>query len=364
MFSFNRYVSKTRYIYIQKVNYYSTGDYTMFTTNNVITLLNLISKKLKLNDFLSSVLVFGGVPLAAGFIMTLPQNNTYVLFEFEILLALAAMAIAPFLIKFGPNAAERFHLEMVITFPSQKTRIESVYQNVIEKALYSKKHLIFGLPIAVVISYLLLICYEATSNLTKIWLVITFSTLFLLSGIGFWAIILLMKMSLNMMSIPLHIDAYHPDNIGGLSTLSSFCILISMAFSSGSLLFPLLFRILGVVSVKGGILIYLLVGPTLLYTLLIILSFVIPAIAITKLLQNGRNKLLTEVAQKIHKIKSDYFKSGDYKNGVNFFILNEDYKRISLVKTNPYNFKISLELIGAALFPIVTVIIQYYLKLI
>lgn len=336
----------------------------MFTANNVIALLNLISKKLKLNDFYSSVLVFGGVPLAAGFIMTLPQNNTYVLFEFEILLALAWMAIAPFLTKFGANAAERFHLEMGLTFPNQKAQIERVYQKSIGKAFYCKKHLFFGLSFAVATSYLLLICYEATSNLTKIWLITTFSTLFLISGIGFWVIIVLMNMSLNMMSIHLDLNEFHPDNMGGLSTLSSLCILMSILFSSGSLVFPLASRIFGVVIVKGGILLYvLLMGTTLLYTLLIILSFVIPALAIAKLLQNGRNKLLTEVAQKIHKIKSDYFKRGDYKNGVNFFILNEDYKRISLVKTNPYNFKISLELIGAALFPIVTVIIQYYLKL-
>lgn len=336
----------------------------MFTANNVIALLNLISKKLKLNDFYSSVLVFGGVPLAAGFIMTLPQNNTYVLFEFEILLALAWMAIAPFLIKFGANAAERFHLEMGLTFPNQKTQIEEVYQKSIGKALYSKRHIIFGLSFAVAASYLLLICYEATSNLTKIWLITTFSTLFLISGIGFWVVIVLMKMSLNMISIPIDINPYHPDNMCGLSTLCSFCILISMLFSSGSLVYPLAFSIFGVVSEKSGTLLYVLMGPTLLYTLLIILSFVIPAFALTKLLHHDRNKLLTEVAQKIHNFKSDYFKSGDYKNGVNFFIFNEEYKRISSVKTNPYNFKISLELIGAASFPVVTVIIQYYLKLI
>ena len=296
--------------------------------------------------------------------MTLPQNNTYVLFEFEILLALAWMAIGPFLIKYGAMVAEQFHLEMTLTFPNQKTQIEGVYKNSIGKAFYSKKHLIFGLSIAVAASYLLLICYEATSNLTKIWLITTFSILFLVAGIGFLGIVLVMKMSLNMMSIPLQIDAYHPDNMGGLSTLSSFCILISMLFSSGSLVYPLMFRILGMINVKGGIPLCLLISLILLYTLLIILSFAIPAFALTKLLHHGRNKLLTEVAQKIHKIKSDYFKSGDFKNGVNFFILNEDYKRVSLVKTNPYNFKISLELIGAALFPIVTVYIQYYLKLI
>ena len=153
----------------------------MFNANNVILLLNLISKKLKLNDFLSSVLVFGGIPLALGFLLMLPQNDTYVLFEFEILFALSWLAIAPFLIKYGSNAAKQFHLDMIKIFPDSKGQIEEIYQDAIGNALYSKKNLIFGLTLAIAASYLLLICYEMTSNLTKIWLVATFSSLFLIS---------------------------------------------------------------------------------------------------------------------------------------------------------------------------------------
>ena len=170
-----------------------------------------------------------------------------------------------------------------------------------------------------------------------------------------------MAMPVNMLSISLHIDAYHPDNMGGLSIVRSFCILGSVLFSTGSLVFPIAFKLFEVVSGES-IALYLLASITLIYALLIIISFVIPAIALTKLIQNNRNELLTEIGRKIHQVESDYFKKLDYKIGISLFILNSAYQRVSLMRTHPYNFRVLLELLGSMLFPIVIAITQYYTK--
>ncbi len=151
---------------------------------------------------------------------------------------------------------------------------------------FSRKYLLASAPWSL---FLLVTWFYCVPSLSRggiggladpVFWVTTLAVLWLgvLTGIGFWGVAVTVRAIHAVTHHRLRIDPWHPDGLGGLSSVGYYAIGTTLLFSTGSLFLPLAFQLID----WDSPLAVLVPGAVVLFSGFIGLSFVWPTLAINR----------------------------------------------------------------------------------
>lgn len=181
----------------------------------------------------------------------------------------------------------------------------------------------------------------------------------LLTGIGFHGAIVTVSYLVALVDrTSLHIDPYHPDNLGGLSSVGYFAIRTTLLLSTGALLLPLAFQLSAGTSFEEPI--YAAVG---IYVLVIAFSFAYPTWLVNRSAHDVRVERLDELGDEITAVQHELASTPSHDvDDVGTLLelqrlqqLYDDYRRTRLYPMSP---SILSQLVGSVLLPIGAILFE------
>lgn len=177
---------------------------------------------------------------------------------------------------------------------------------------------------------------------------------------GFWGVVSLIRMGLLLKNIEVRTNPFDPDRFGGLEFVGSLCIKVTLLFSTGSLVLPLVFEAMQKVQyANAATLLYLLTGA---YVSMIFISFLAPTFALHDLFVKIKRSHLSPVSQQINAVLEKCLSSGKQVEKKRFFDLISFYKEIDRMKVWPFDLPVILKLVGSVSLPIVISLAQVNLE--
>jgi hypothetical protein len=182
-----------------------------------------------------------------------------------------------------------------------------------------------------------------------------------LAGFGSWGVVVTILAIRDISNRNLAIDPLHTDRRGGLGCFGYYAIGTTLLFSSGSVILPMAFQLIAEkTSAKSIMYIFVLI-----YSLLILLSFVYPIIRINIKAKLLRDKLLDQSRRKYKIIaQALMLPNKELRAKIEDYIeLNKtraDYEDFRNVKLYPFELDTIAKLASSVLLPILFMIIQYY----
>ncbi len=336
-------------------------DYEPKVTLWILKIQNSFSNFFKYR-LIASLFIFYLPIVLIGLILQFYYN--YSVFSQGIFFALTWLGIAPCLI-------ESAFLHIKNFFESHKALFLDIYE---WKDLYkreisriqSRDFLFFGIPWGIITSIVLyFLKYHYAPLLIKIWGISSFFLLFLISAIGFWGMYLLVTMMKEICSAKINFNPYHPDRFGGISDFGRFAVKGALFFSSGAMVFPLVFEIANEFhSAQSTLLliVYILAG---IFIMVMIASFILPILEIKKLADKEKEKVILKSRTELDNMIDEFNKEEglDLKKAIEITLhYHLRYSKLSEIKDYPWDFRVLLEFSMSFIIPILVTIIQIVLQ--
>lgn len=183
-------------------------------------------------------------------------------------------------------------------------------------------------------------------------------------GVGFHGVLTTLLLIWELSSEELSIDPLHPDKLGGLSVVGYYSIRTTVVFSFGSLFIPLAYQF--VTLSRYGHLIYVIVGV---YTLFLLLSFVVPTVKVNRRANELRESVLDGLREEYRRVQAKLSRHGEIEVAsdarLDELILEmqarrirneyEDYKQVRLY---PLEVQILARLVGSVLLPLAFLLLE------
>lgn len=266
------------------------------------------------------------------------------------------LALAPDFIRLGKSALDKFGDESFPLFKS--TEVHAEYMNRTRNDVLSNKFLVVGIPLALCTGALLWLRYDNLPILTRATQAIFYSILIFCSGIGWWAIGVLINSIGKLDSKHLKIDPFHWDGFGGYRCCGTLAVKWCTLFFSGSLLFPKILDILQGSSKSNTVsaLAYLLplgficIGAIgFFYSQFLVRELVAlqkkrELLSMKTALDSAYREVLSALLGASALTKENF---DALKNYHDFF-----YLRVIAIRAWPFDYKVILQLITSALVPI------------
>lgn len=323
----------------------------------VISVLENISESIGLPFLLFSVLFLGVISLgglnALAYLMGSPLWS-----DWRLQLALLWLPLSPFFIRMSENKFENLW-GGISSIVEDKKKLSEIKKSELNR-FYSSKNLLIGIPLGAIVSLIIFSHYSGALPLpVLIYNSFLFFLILVFAGIGFWAIGTLIHTVLQITDLPMELQALKIERFGGLSVVGDVILKGTILFSTGSLLFPLALEIL---IGSGGspvlrLFSFCIVGG---YTFLIILSFIIPVLALKNCAREAKKRLVKEAANnfqsKLNKYKKDQHL--DHEESSELLLLLNMFQEARGIKEYPYDLKTIFSFLASALFPTVMIFID------
>jgi len=311
------------------------------------------------NKFLAAFVMFFLPIILVGIFLQLLTG--YQIFDYSLIIALLWLVVAPLIIQDGFYYLNHFFIEHKDLFVHDY-EWRSVYYDQVKK-IQSSKYLKFGIPWALITSSIAVVAvFNYAPGIIQLWAFISAFILFFISSIGFYVIYVTLNLMKDIFTTDVKFDLLHPDQFGGISDLGRFSIRISLYFSTGAFLFPLIFTTVAKLNFPLlELLIYIFFG---FYILTLIASFIIPILQIKNFADSKKEELLTNSEAKLKRMFNDLELSQEknYEKGMKIYLYyNYVHKRMLEAKTYPWDLGVILEFGLSLIIPIVVVLLQVYL---
>jgi len=290
----------------------------------------------------------------------LQQYYEYEIFTYGIVLSLFWIAIAPFLIQHAFDHVKKFFLNHKHIFINESDW-QNLYFNELRR-IQSNKFLFLGIPWGIIASILLfLLKFQEAHFLIQLWGFVSFFTLFFVSSIGFYGVFVLISMMKNIRAVPIDFNPFHPDKFGGISDFGSFSVKGALYFSSGALVFPLVFEIANDLSNGTDILLVLLYILSAMFLIVMISSFLLPVLEVKNLADSEKQKVILESRRKLDSLINDYSELSELNPkkiieiGMHYYFR---HLKLLEVKDYPWDFRVLFEFSLSFLIPIAIAIMQ------
>ena len=310
---------------------------------------------------LASFVLFYLPVMASGYYLSVRYD--YDLFTRGILTALVWLGLAPLLVQIALEVTAKFFDDHEHIFASESERL-SIRSAELQR-LQSPKYLIFGIPWTILTTLIILIKHLPEAAVAiKIWAIVTFALLFIVTSIGFYGVYVLITMMKRLFEADINFNPYHPDKFGGISDFGRYTVKGALLFSSGALIFPLAFEI---AAGLGNAADFFTIGLyfCMFFSFVVILaSFFIPILEIKRFVDPKKEKLVLATREELDSLIARYRAADtmDAKLAVDIFIKYYlEHLKLYELKDYPFDLKVILELLASFIIPVAIAIMQFVL---
>ncbi|HJO93022.1 MAG TPA: hypothetical protein QF753_06460 [Victivallales bacterium] len=326
----------------------------------IIKIHHFIRKYVK-NSIAASI-IFPALP-AVIIAVFLQYFYNYQILTRGISCALLWMAIAPGLIQNSYYSVDYFFDTHKFLFNdlNEYNYLKSCYLNNFDH----NKLIILNYGLAILASTVVTVTrFYTAPTVIQAWTFICFFIIFYFSTIGFRGIIMVPKIISHICSVNLIFNPYHHDEFGGMKSIEKFIIKGILYFSTGALLFPLVFSILRHAEYSNLYLDYSVYILTSIFITVLLYSFITPIMIIKKYVVKEKQKLIHQSQENLDKLYDQAVSSsGNLNKSANVYLYNELYhKKIMAIKEFPYDASVFFELIISILLPIIIAAVEILYK--
>jgi len=287
-------------------------------------------------------------PILTGVALWLFLHDS-TLVSYGFLLAFLWLGSCPYFLWTGENITNNF-LKNLTQKALKKEELDE-FTKWVDRTAHRTAGYLLGLPFAIGADYVNFFVFPNIQPLTRIFLMIYISLLFVLAGIGFWGVLSLIRMALRLKNIQVQTNPFDPDGFGGLEFVGSLCIKVTLLFSTGSLVIPLVFGAIQQTDyANAAAIIYSL---TALYVVMIFASFLAPTLALHDFFVRIRHDHLYPISEQMNKVLAECVYSENQGEKKKFFDLVSIYKEIDRMKVWPFDLPVVLKLLGSVSLPII-----------
>ncbi|MDY0357852.1 MAG: hypothetical protein RBR19_18360 [Sedimentisphaerales bacterium] len=300
------------------------------------------------------------VPLTAAGIL-ISAITGIAIFSRGVVISMLWLAIAPFLVQDALRV-------LTVFFASQKHLFssESEHGSLRDWTLarfHSPRYVLFGIPWALAATSVIICAKYGDCPWPVItWAGTTYFALFFISAIGFQGILTVVALVVRLGRAGVRFDPYHPDLFGGLEAVSRLSVRGTMYFSTGALVFPLVFELIARHSENSALLEYSTLGITSIFIAVVLYSFLGPVLRIKDMVAERKeqaivasNSTLDELYEKV---------SAGTDDGRQYDVFRAYYRvyhcRLYDIKDYPYDTKVLFELLVSIGLPIIMAVFEKF----
>lgn len=326
----------------------------------IIRVQNFYSKIFHSKIIASVMLIY--VPIMVSGLI-LQSRLDYFIFTRGIIISLAWTAISPFLIQDSLSLINNFLNNQKHIFRNGK-EWKKLYDKEI-KQYQSLRYLYFGFPFAIIVTAIILFTiFNTAPLLIQLWAAVSYFVMMFIGSTGFYAIYRIILIVFNVCAADINFNPYHPDKFGGFSSFGNFSVKGAIYFSSGAMVFPLVFEVLDSISFFTDlfeIVVYFIVG---FYILIMITSFILPMIRIKNFVDVRKEKIILESRSEFDKMIDDFRheKEINIKQGIDIYMYYKfKYVQLFELKNYPYDFRVLAEFALSFFIPLCVALIEIFL---
>ena len=262
----------------------------------ILRIIKYIHKRTGIHPFMISIVIFGIFPY-----LMLSFLHHGLVDDIGIICAFICLGLAPYFILLAVSLIESIRTQLLPLVRDCKEEFEVVYSHFIT-SFHSKQHFIIGVPFALVIDIIVYYAFMSSLNVLALsFLLMCISILSVFVGIGFWGISQKITFVWRICSLPLYINPLHHDKFGGMKFIATYSVRSALLFSSGCLLLPGAFETFKLLAIPQVY--YMAVAITILFSLFVVASFLIPLYCLhikardekSKILRVGERRIIDEV---------------------------------------------------------------------
>jgi hypothetical protein len=285
-------------------------------------------------------------------------------FSRGVLLALLWVAGAPFLIHRALHLIDEFLIAHKHVFKDQE-EWQALRQRELAR-FQSSRYLLFGVPWATAGSLVVTFSKYGSCHIgLRVWSLVSFALLFLLSSMGFYGVYVLITLIHNVCNAELVFNPFHPDRFGGMASLGGFAVKGSLFFSSGALVLPLALEIMESLSSDSSLLsmvTYLLSGV---FVAVMIASFIAPILEIKGMVDPQKEQLILDSRRRLEVMISEFQQQSelDAKKGVEILMYYYlTHSKLAEIKDYPWDPKVLLEFGASFIIPVGIALMELYAR--
>ena len=321
----------------------------------VSRLVESIHTRYAFPPIIASLLITGLLPYSTAFGLWFFMGDP-TLISYGFLLAFLWLALCPYLIWKMENIADDFFKEFYQK-AIDKERMRN-FADSLDRTTHSIPGYLLGVPFVIGADYLSFLVFPQVSIVARAFLISYLSLLFLLAGLGFWGVVALIRMTLSVKNITVKTNPFNPDRFGGLEFAGSLCIKVTLFFSSGSLVFPLVFEAIQVIRYSTALV--LANALTAAYIVAILVAFFVPTLALRDWFLRIKRSHLSPVSEQIGKMLERCLSSGTDEEKKRFYDLISFYNEIDKMKVWPFDLPVIVKLLGSISLPILVALIENF----
>ena len=159
---------------------------------------------------------------------------------------------------------------------------------------------------------------------------------------------------LSQIKLDIILDPYSPDNRGGVTYIGSFLAESTLMFGSGAVYCPILIKAF---SDQFGLQGYLIMGILILYTLAILLSFIIPIWLMHRKIELEKGHMIQQIAKEINRL-SNMNKGNDVKKNLQALLIHKKLENVKDILTWPFQLENLMMVFASIVLPIILTIYQ------
>lgn len=306
---------------------------------------------------ISSLVLLGVIPLLM--LIILFGDELSMIFNLAVLLSFIWFIFSRYLIYLGWKTAQSSFDEFKELFVDTG-KLKEQYNKACED-FYSNKILLIALPFMIGAAYIVNDYFYNASFGLHVWLTIIFGLLlFLFAGVGLWNGFNSLFYINTILKNDLHINPLHPDGFGGLEPVGDFIVKATLLISTGSLVIPFALMVVSNSAVGDGSR-FVSIALTLLYIVIILLSFVVPLLNLNSVAKRYKYRTVKEATRKYNDLLTDMLKNPTSENQAKLNLYYSTYL-LEIKKMNiwPFTGKTLIQVFSAIALPTVTLILQLF----
>ncbi len=185
----------------------------------------------------------------------------------------------------------------------------------------------------------------------------------IIAATGIWGVLIMIQALREVSNRELNIDPFHPDKVGGLSSIGNYAIATTVIFSTGALWLPLAFEL----AYGQDLLNFFVFTVVLTWMVFTFLAFVYPTVHIHNKAVIIQKKILDRLRKEYSSFKKKILINNfDDPGKISLYyyqleLLRNEYYDYQNVKLYPFEIKIITKLISSVLLPLLVWLVQSYL---
>lgn len=262
--------------------------------------------------------------------------------------ALGWLFIGPYLILVAERMIDDLWPELIGLI--DKKRVKELQK--LERRFHGRRYLLVGLPAVGVIAAWVLYDYSASWFYLPVWFG-SWTIWALLGSIGFWGVFQLVSLMVHIGRSDLNLNPMSPDRLGGLGLLADFSIKGTMLFSTGALMMiPMVYELISETRAANTV-VYLTYTVTGAFSLVVLLSFLIPLFSLNKAAKRTRERIVEDAADRFQEAREEYQMHPErIEIGIRLLVLMQEFNENEKMSVWPWDVDVILKLGGSVLLPI------------